>query len=126
MNPMPELAPMLKQLRLSGILESLPNRNQEAIESKLSYSEFLALLIQDEVARRENKKFTLRVRRAGAVAVAVVGGVADTGGEAALGAGGLVLAGGRAAVAGFGVAVVALFPGIGDAISTDCTLGRLG
>lgn len=65
MNPMPELAPMLKRLRLSGILESLPNRNQEAIESKLSYSEFLALLVQDEVARRENKKFTLRVRRAG-------------------------------------------------------------
>lgn len=65
MNPMPELAPMLKRLRLSGILESLPNRNQEAIKKKLAYSEFLALLIQDEVARRENKKFTLRLRRAG-------------------------------------------------------------
>ncbi len=45
MNPMPELAPMLKRLRLSGILESLPNRNQEAIKKKLAYSEFLALLI---------------------------------------------------------------------------------
>ena len=65
MNPMPELAPMLKHLRLSGILESLPNRNQEAIKKKLAYSEFLALLIQDEVARRENKKFTRRLRRAG-------------------------------------------------------------
>jgi len=65
LNPMPELAPLLKQLRLSGILETLPARNREAIENKLSYSEFLALLIQDEVARREQKKFLTRVRRAG-------------------------------------------------------------
>jgi len=65
MNPMPELAPLLKRLRLSGILESLPARNQDAIENKLAYTEFLALLVQDEVARREQKKFTLRVRRAG-------------------------------------------------------------
>jgi DNA replication protein DnaC len=65
MNPMPELAPMLKRLRLSGILESLPARNHDAVEKKLAYTEFLALLVQDEVARREHKKFTLRVRRAG-------------------------------------------------------------
>jgi DNA replication protein DnaC len=65
MQPMPELTPLLKQLRLSGILESLAARNREAIEAKLAYPEFLALLIQDEVARREQKKFSLRVRRAG-------------------------------------------------------------
>ena len=65
MNPMPELSPLLKQLRLSGILETLPARNREAIDKKLSYSEFLALVIQDEVARREQKKFATRVRRAG-------------------------------------------------------------
>ena len=65
MNPMPELAPMLKRLRLSGILETLPARNQEAINNKLAYSEFLALLVQDEVARRKHKKFNLRLRRAG-------------------------------------------------------------
>lgn len=65
MNPMPELAPLLKRLRLSGILESLPTRNQEAIENKLAYTEFLALLVQDEVGRREHKKFDLRLRRAG-------------------------------------------------------------
>jgi DNA replication protein DnaC len=64
MNPIPELAPHLKQLRLSGILDSLDVRNRQAIDSKLSYTEFLALLIQDEVARREQKKFTLRLRRA--------------------------------------------------------------
>ncbi len=65
MNPMPELTPLLKQLRLSGILDSFEIRNRQAIEEKLSYSEFLALLVQDEVARREHKKFALRIRRAG-------------------------------------------------------------
>jgi DNA replication protein DnaC len=64
MNPMPELAPLLKQLRLSGILDSLEVRNRQAIEGSLAYTEFLSLLIQDEVARREQKKFHLRVRRA--------------------------------------------------------------
>jgi len=64
MNPIPELAPHLKQLRLSGILDSLETRNRQAIEAKLAYIEFLALLIQDEVARREQKKFTSRLRRA--------------------------------------------------------------
>jgi len=42
MNPVPELAPNLKQLRLSGILDSLDARNREAIESKLAYTEFLS------------------------------------------------------------------------------------
>ena len=55
MNPMPSLEPMLKQLRLSGVLDSLELRNRQAIESKLAYTDFLALLIQDEVARRSRK-----------------------------------------------------------------------
>jgi hypothetical protein len=29
MNPMPEIIPMLKQLRLSGILDSLETRNRQ-------------------------------------------------------------------------------------------------
>ena len=64
MNPMPELAPMLKQLRLSGILDSLEVRNKQAIDKKMAYPEFLALLISDEVARRDQKRFTTRLRRA--------------------------------------------------------------
>lgn len=64
MNPIPELSPQLKQLRLSGILDSLEARNRQAIESKLAYTEFLALLIGDEVARREQRKFSSRLRRA--------------------------------------------------------------
>lgn len=65
MNPMPELTPMLKRLRLSGLLHTLEPRNREAIEKKLAYTDFLALLVQDEVARRDQKKYDLRVRRAG-------------------------------------------------------------
>lgn len=64
MNPIPELTPALKQLRLSGILDSLDTRNRQAIDGHLAYTDFLALLIQDEVARRDQKKFASRVRRA--------------------------------------------------------------
>jgi len=64
MNPMPQLEPLLKQLRLSGILDSLDARNRQAIESKLAYTDFLTLLVQDEVARRDQRQFTQRLRRA--------------------------------------------------------------
>ena len=64
MNPAPELAPQLKLLRLSGILDSLDERNRQAIAGKMPYVDFLASLIGDEVARREQKKFSLRQRRA--------------------------------------------------------------
>jgi hypothetical protein len=36
MHPIPELSPLLKQLRLSGILDSLEARNREAIDRKLA------------------------------------------------------------------------------------------
>ena len=65
MHPMPELIPMLKQLRLSGIMDSLEVRNRQAIDEKMAYTDFLALLIQDEVARRTQRKFDMRIRRAG-------------------------------------------------------------
>ncbi len=64
LNPIPELAPQLKLLRLSGILDSLEARNRQAIEGRLAYTEFLAMLVSDEIARRANKKFSLRLRRA--------------------------------------------------------------
>jgi DNA replication protein DnaC len=64
MNPQPDLAPMLKQLRLSGILDSLESRNKQAIDSKMAYTDFLSLLISDEVARRDQKRFDFRLRRA--------------------------------------------------------------
>jgi DNA replication protein DnaC len=63
MNPMPQLQPLLKQLRLSGILDSLEARNRQAIESKLAYTDFLALLLQDEIARREQRQFSDRTKK---------------------------------------------------------------
>jgi DNA replication protein DnaC len=54
----------LKRLHLSGILESLEMRTQQAIDAQWSYVEFLSRLLEDEVARREHKQLTMRVRRA--------------------------------------------------------------
>jgi len=62
---MQTLKPMLKQLRLSGIYESLEARNTQAIKEQLSYIEFLSLVFTDELARREQKRFALRLRKAG-------------------------------------------------------------
>lgn len=64
MNPIPELIPLLKQLRLSGILVSLEARNREAIDRQLAYTDFLSILVHDEVARRDQKKLVQRLRRA--------------------------------------------------------------
>ncbi len=60
-----QLAPHLKQLRLSGMLETLETRQRQAIDAQWSYLEFLERLLQDEVERRAQKQLDLRVRRAG-------------------------------------------------------------
>jgi DNA replication protein DnaC len=65
---MQHLVPQLKQLRLSGILDSLEVRTQQAIREQWSYLEFLTRLVQDEVERRGHKQLDLRVRRGGLVA----------------------------------------------------------
>jgi DNA replication protein DnaC len=54
----------LRQLRLSGILDTLDVRNQQAIDEQWAYVEFLARLLQDEVERRAQKQLALRIRRA--------------------------------------------------------------
>jgi len=60
-----QLVPKLKNLRLSGILETLEVRNQEAIQEKCTYVEFLQKLLEDEVERRGQKQLSLRLRRSG-------------------------------------------------------------
>lgn len=60
MNPIPALTPHLKQLRLSGILDSLEARNRQAIEGKMAYTEFLALLIEDEEPPGASRRSTPR------------------------------------------------------------------
>ena len=64
MNPFPQLEHQLKQLRLTGILQSLEARNRQALESRMAYSEFLEMLVSDELAYREQKKFATRIRKA--------------------------------------------------------------
>ena len=51
-NTMPEIQPLLKSLRLSHLQEMLSIRTREAIERKMTYPEFLALLLQDEILGR--------------------------------------------------------------------------
>jgi DNA replication protein DnaC len=58
-----QLAPHLRRLRLSGILDTLEVRTQQAITEHWSYVEFLARLVQDEAERREHKRLDLRLRR---------------------------------------------------------------
>src|SRR5580700_11412051 len=54
----------LKQLRLSGLLESLEIRLQEAVGHGLSHSEFLELILQDELAVRADRQFQRRFKAA--------------------------------------------------------------
>jgi DNA replication protein DnaC len=51
----------LKQLRLSGLLESLEVRLQEAAGHGLSHVEFLELILQDELAVRGDRQLRRRV-----------------------------------------------------------------
>ncbi|WP_123101217.1 IS21-like element helper ATPase IstB [Acidithiobacillus sulfuriphilus] len=59
-----ELHSALRSLRLSGVLETLETRNRQAIDGQLAYTEFLALLLQDEIARRDQKKFDTLLHQA--------------------------------------------------------------
>jgi DNA replication protein DnaC len=64
MDALAQLTPQLKHLRLSGLLESLDLRNRQAVDERLSYLEFLARVLEDEVERRAQKQLHLRLRRA--------------------------------------------------------------
>jgi DNA replication protein DnaC len=58
-----QLAGQLRQLRLSGVLETLEARNRQAIDDKWSFMEFLSRILEDEVERRSQKQLHLRLRR---------------------------------------------------------------
>ena len=64
MSPNDDLVPMLKKLRLSGVLQSLELRTRQAVDDNLALSEFLYRLLADEVERREAKQLMQRIRRA--------------------------------------------------------------
>jgi DNA replication protein DnaC len=60
-----ELDTRLRHLRLSGMVEVLPARLQQAAAAPLSPLEFLELLVEDELARRADRLFVRRLKQAG-------------------------------------------------------------
>jgi DNA replication protein DnaC len=64
MSSTEDLIPLLKKLRLSGVLQSLELRTRQAVDDDLSHGEFLYRLLSDEVERRDAKQLEQRVRRA--------------------------------------------------------------
>jgi DNA replication protein DnaC len=64
MSPTDDLVPLLKKLRLSGVLQSLELRTRQATDDNLAHSEFLLRLLADEVERRDAKQLQQRIRRA--------------------------------------------------------------
>ena len=64
MSPIDELVPLLKKLRLSGVLATLELRTTQAADDDLGHSEFLLRLLSDEVERRDARMLEQRIRRA--------------------------------------------------------------
>jgi len=61
----PSLKTVMKRLKLSGLLATLPDRVAYARKTKLAELDFLELVLQDEVDRRDQKNLSLRLLRAG-------------------------------------------------------------
>jgi len=61
----PSLKAVLKRLKLSGIAPVLPDRAAYARKTELPPLDFLELVLQDEIDRRERKNLTTRLDRAG-------------------------------------------------------------
>jgi len=59
------LKPKLTRLKLSGMLDSLQQRFDEAVAQKWSFSDFLERLLQDEVERRDSKQLAYRLIKSG-------------------------------------------------------------
>ena len=58
------LVSMLRELRLSGLVQSLDVRLQEAAGHQLSHAEFLELILQDELLVRQERLIARRVKAA--------------------------------------------------------------
>ena len=65
MSIQPELKSLLKRLKLSGLLATLPDRLAFVRKEKLDYTQFLELVLSDEVERRDHKRVEVRLREAG-------------------------------------------------------------
>lgn len=68
-NPQPNLSMSalensLKQLRLSGLLQTLDDRLQEAVANRLGHAEFLELICQDELNVWQQRQMARRTKAA--------------------------------------------------------------
>jgi len=61
---LPELEAGLKKLKLSGFVDCLKARLDEASTNQMSHAEFLMLLVQDELLSREQKRYERRYKKA--------------------------------------------------------------
>jgi DNA replication protein DnaC len=61
---MNELKSKLRDLKLAGAVKSLESRNKHALENKLSYIEFLELIVEDEYANRMANSYQKRFSKA--------------------------------------------------------------
>jgi DNA replication protein DnaC len=59
------LKSVMKRLKLSGLLPTLPDRVAYARKAKLPELDFLELVLHDEVERRDHQNLALRLARAG-------------------------------------------------------------
>ncbi len=64
MHPTEDLVPILKKLRLSGVLQTLDMRLRQAVDDDVPPAEFLLRLLADEVERRDAKQLDARLRKA--------------------------------------------------------------
>lgn len=60
-----DLKQVLKRLKLSGMLPTLPDRVALAKQQHMDYASFLELMLSDEIARREQGNLDRRLRQAG-------------------------------------------------------------
>ncbi len=61
---MTQLQNTLRQLRLSGLLQTLDVRLQEAAASRFGHGEFLELILQDELNVRHQRMLARRTKAA--------------------------------------------------------------
>jgi DNA replication protein DnaC len=59
----PELERKLRTLRLSGMVSTLDSRNQEAVNNHLAFTDFLELLVEDELNLRRDRLFARRLKQ---------------------------------------------------------------
>ena len=55
MNVYPELTGLCAKLNLRALVDTFGERHRQALEGSLSHPEFLMLLLQDELGRRQGE-----------------------------------------------------------------------